>query len=80
MHRAGMFDQLRGVASTRGEVWADTVAAKLPRSIGKPWPATDRMLAIARRKVADLARDPQLVESLAAELAAWAERRWSARG
>ena len=36
------------------------------------------MNAIARTKVADLARDPKLLERLAAELAKWAARWWGA--
>lgn len=79
MHRDETFAQLRGVAATRGEVWADTVAAKMPRAIGKPWPVkSPRMMSIERRKVADLANDATLLELLAVELAAWAARRWAA--
>lgn len=77
LHRVGMFEQLRGVASTRGEVWADTVAARRPRMVGQPWPVkSPRMMSIARSKVADLAHDERLLELLAVELASWAARRW----
>jgi hypothetical protein len=44
----------------------------------RPWPAYDGVAAdIARRKIADLTRDPELREMLAVELATWAARRWS---
>jgi hypothetical protein len=64
------FAQLRGVAACRGEYWA----AHLPAS-SRPWNAA-KAIAIARLKVADLARDPRLLERLAAELVRWAQRRW----
>jgi hypothetical protein len=50
------------------------VAARVPCT--QPWPQTERMLAIAAGKVEDLARDPKLLEMLAAELARWAAKRW----
>ena len=79
LHRAGLFDQLKGTVACRGEVWADAVAARRPRMIGQPWPEGDRMLAIARGKVRDLAKDERLLEMLAVELARWAARRWADR-
>jgi hypothetical protein len=49
----------------------------MPRS--QPWPAwNDKVAAIAMRKVSDLARDEKLLALLAAELAAWAAKRWAA--
>lgn len=79
VHRAGQFEQLRGVVACRGEVWADEIAAKAPQLRCEPWPSgSEKVVAIARTKVADLTRDPQLLEQLAAELARWAERRWRA--
>jgi hypothetical protein len=72
-----MFDNLRGTAACRGEAWAADVARRCRRD--QPWPRTERAAAIALRKVEDLARDPLLLELLAAELARWAERRWGGR-
>ena len=72
---ADVFAQLRGVAACRGEVWAMDLARRVPRT--QPWPSgSDQVNAIARTKVADLARDPKLLERLAAELAKWAARWW----
>lgn len=74
----GSWQNLRGAAATRGEVWADQVAKVIDRS--RPWPAHEgRAAAIARSKVEDLSRDPRLVEQLAAELARWAAKRWESR-
>lgn len=73
----GAWENLRGVAATRGEVWADDVARRVRTR--RPWPAYGgRTAAIARRKVADMTRDPRLLEDLAIELASWAARRWAA--
>lgn len=75
--RDGLYAQLRGVAACRGERWA-VYLAKRNDLRGQPWPeGSDKVLAIARVKVADLTRDPQLLELLAEELAAWAARRWA---
>ena len=71
----GTWDNLRGVAATRGEVWAMDVARSTPRRLR--WPTgNDRMLAVARGKVSDLSEDGRLREELALELAKWAERWW----
>jgi len=70
------FAQLRGTAACRGEVWAMTLASRRPRST--PWPTgSEKVLAIARRKVRDLTKDDRLLECLAVELARWAARWWS---
>lgn len=50
----------------------------LPAS-SRPWDA-DKAIAIARRKVDDLTRDPRLRERLAVELEAWARKRWISGG
>lgn len=68
---ASGFAQLRGVACRRADAWVEA----LPPS-SRPWNA-DKAHAIARRKVADLARAGRLLELLAAELVRWAERRRS---
>lgn len=73
----GLYDNLRGTAATRGEVWADDIAKRVDRR--QPWPPyNERVAAIALRKVADLTPDPRLQAVLAAELAGWAARRWAA--
>lgn len=72
------FMQLRGVAATRAHVWAEKVARLAPSA--QPWPAHEgRAADIARRKVADLTRDPRLAEMLAAELARYAAITWTRR-
>src|SRR5256885_9728511 len=63
-----------GVAQCRGESWARSVADVIP--VDRPWPDTERMRAIARRKIADLARDARLVELLADEVIVGAARYW----
>lgn len=75
--RTSLFAQLRGVAARRGEAFADEVAREYdPRRYR--WPQyTGRVAELARERVGDLTRDPHLLELLAAELARWAERRWS---
>ena len=74
--RADRFAQLRGVAACRGEVWAMDIARRRGRDVA--WPTgSEAILAIARLKVDDLARDHELVEQLAGELVRWAERWWS---
>ena len=68
--------QLRGVAASRGERWADHVALVVPRS--QSWPdGSDKILTIARRKVEDLGRDEKLIDMLAAEVVRAAARRWN---
>jgi hypothetical protein len=71
----GSWDNLRGVAATRGEVWAMEPARRV--RLDQPWPdGSPRVAAIASEKVADLARDPRLRDALADELARWASRWW----
>lgn len=67
--------QLRGVAQARGHHWARAIAEVIP--IDRPWPATERMRAIARRKVSDLGRDDRLLEVLADECVLAAARWWN---
>ncbi len=71
----GAWENLRGVAATRGEVWAMDVARRT--RLDRAWPEdSPRVAAISRTKVSDLARDGRLLEALAAELARWAARWW----
>jgi hypothetical protein len=73
--REQSFMQLKGTAACRGEAWADRVALEVARD--RAWPSfVGRVAELARGKVADLSRDPQLRESLAMELWQWAARRW----
>jgi hypothetical protein len=74
-----LFAQLRGVAACRGEVWAMELA-KVPHLRALPWPEdSERVLAIARAKIADLSRDERARDRLAGELARWAARWWVSR-
>jgi hypothetical protein len=76
--RADAFAQLRGVAARRGEAWAEDLALTVRRD--QPWPdGSEKMHAIARRKVEDIATDIKLRDELALELARYAARRWSTR-
>lgn len=67
--------QLSGVAQCRGEVWARAIAKVIP--IDRPWPRTEKMRAIARRKVDDLTRDARLAEFLTDDVVLGAERWWN---
>jgi hypothetical protein len=62
-----------------GEVWAEQVARGRAHRGHASWPDDERALVIARRRVAQLASDPRLVEALAATCvkgaAGWWERR-----
>src|SRR5262245_2902158 len=64
----------KGIAQARGENWARAVARVVP--VDRPWPMTERMRAIARRKMDDLAKDARLVELLADETIEGARRWW----
>lgn len=75
--RAGLFDNLRGVAACRADAWVDSMLRRRVRT-DQPWPGyTPVVSAIARRKVLDLTKDEKLRALLAAELAAWAAKRWA---
>lgn len=74
--RVDLFAQLSGVAQARGIRWAESVARVCP--IDKPWPDTERMWAIARRKVDDLATsDPETQARLAGEVVDGARHWWN---
>lgn len=64
-----------GVAESRGESWARAVAEVNP--IDKPWPLTEKMRAIARRKVEDITHDERLARLLADEVVLGASRWWN---
>lgn len=50
-----------GNAMARGTYWAEKLAHVIP--LDRPWPpTTDRMRAMARRKVTDLTRDDRVIE------------------
>lgn len=68
-----------GQAAVIGQCWAERVCRGELRA-RDAWPEHDeRTLAIARRKVASLTRDPRMIEELAracsSAAAAWWERR-----
>jgi hypothetical protein len=67
-----------GVAQSRGAAWAESLADVIP--LDRPWPAVtaERMLAIARRKLADLTGYARLLELLAVEVIRGAARWWAA--
>ena len=67
--------QRGGVARSRGERGAASVAARCGRS--RLWPSSERTHSLACRKVDDIARDPVLRDELAAEVETYAARRWS---
>lgn len=67
--------QLRGVARSRGYLWADSVARRVGTE--REWPPHEgRAREIALGKVDDLGSDPRMHEALARECAADAARRW----
>jgi hypothetical protein len=66
--------QLVGVARSRGERWAASVALRCNRE--RPWPRTPKAHAIALTKVADIAEDVELRVDFAHELEAYAARWW----
>ena len=72
-----MFAHLRGTAACRGERWATDLAARR-RAPWIPWPVDNgHVLELAAGRVKDLTRDPRLRALLAAELVAYAARRWN---
>jgi hypothetical protein len=66
---------LSGVAQCRGEAWARAIARVIP--IDSPWPVTEKMRAIAVRKVSDLTGDLRLREVLADDCVTGAARWWN---
>ncbi len=64
----------RGIAYNRGETWARAIAEVIP--IERPWPMTEKMRAIARRKVAELASDERLLQLLTDETVRGAAHWW----
>lgn len=69
----------RGQADVIGQCWAERVARDPAHRGRASWPTDDRALAIARRKVANLAADPRLLEELAAACVAGAAAWWVRR-
>lgn len=69
----------RPMARVIGECWGEHAARRPEHRGHATWPDDPKTLAIARRKVAQLARDRRLVDELAvacvAGAAAWWERR-----
>lgn len=70
----------RPMAGSLGFQWAERLARLHPELRSREaWPVDGRSLAIARRKVASLARDPRLVEELAKACVAGAAGWWARR-
>ncbi|HEU4727713.1 MAG TPA: hypothetical protein VFT22_07485 [Kofleriaceae bacterium] len=69
-----------GQARVAGAVWAERVALRHPELRGREtWPADDRALELARRKVETLAQDPRLREELARACVEGAAAWWRGR-
>lgn len=68
------FAKQRTAARTRGQVWADDIAATVS---GMDWPLhSEVLIAIARLKVVGLGWDPRLIDRLAHEALDAAFERW----
>lgn len=73
-----LYMQLRGVAYLRGQLWAESLVRVIPLDRTWPWPPTERMIAIAARKVDDLAdHDPVVNARLIAEVFLGASDAWN---
>lgn len=81
-HLQRAYDFTRGLADGRGVAWADRVASKVAWQLRcRTWPATPKMMAIARRIVAELGYDdPRLLDMLAQSCADHAAKRWARIG
>jgi hypothetical protein len=63
---ADALDHLGGVAASRGCAWSQSLSRVIPLDRQRPEKTTERMRAIARRKIGDLdSRDERLRELLA---------------
>jgi hypothetical protein len=71
---SGRFAQLRGVAACRAHQWVLDLSQRIS-GVQRPT-GSAKMLGIARLKIADLGRDERLLDMLARECAAAAEREW----
>jgi hypothetical protein len=66
-----------GMACSRGIAWAESVARRDAQLLRRPWPVHDgRAAELARGKVADLSRDPRVIDRLAVDVTERAARRW----
>jgi hypothetical protein len=73
-----IFIAARETASARGYAWANDIGSTLADTV--EWPTdSEVLLAVARFKVADLGRDPRLLDRLAQELLNAAGARWLAQ-
>lgn len=68
----------RGQARVVGQCWAERICRGDLR-VQPAWPDSDKALRIARRLVGALARDPRLVDDLAAACLAGAAAWWQRR-
>lgn len=68
---------LGGVAASRGDGWASSIARRKPGLLTRPWPALEgRAAELAAAKVIDLTDDRRLFARLLETLNAAARRRW----
>lgn len=68
---------LAGVAQSRGETWARSVARRRPDLRDQPWPVDARSREVTRAKVADLSSDPRVAEGLVDQVLVGAVRAWA---
>lgn len=74
---ARSIEWLGGVAASRGDGWAMSIARRRPGLLARPWPALEgRAAEIAAGKVIDLTADRRLFARLLDTLNAAARRRW----
>jgi hypothetical protein len=73
---ANALDHLGGVAASRGCAWAQSLSRVI--DLDRPWPAetTERMLAIARRKVSGIDGGDDRLRELLAERCVDGARSW----
>ena len=74
---ARSIEWLGGVAASRGDGWASSVARLAPGLLARPWPPLEgRAAELAAAKVIDLTDDRRLFARLLETLNAAATRRW----
>lgn len=75
---ARSIEWLGGVAASRGDGWAASIARRRPGLLARPWPALEgRAAELAAAKVIDLTDDRRLFARLLETLNAAATRRWN---
>ena len=70
-----LVSHLGGMAQARGCRWAEAIARVIP--LDRPWPpTTDRMRAMARKKISDVADDERVIELFTELVIAGASHWW----